>query len=166
MNQKKRFALFVILIIFIMAIPMTVLASKQMFKARMNTGAELHDVIDSNASGAAVFGIRPGDMVFMLSARNLTSTPTGVQLHAPANESETAAAILTLCGEPAPAAVADCTMVNGNLSVRGEVTSGLLAQWGITSQQLTQYLNDGQVYVNVYTDLNPEGEIRGQIYSR
>jgi CHRD domain-containing protein len=55
-------------------------------------------------------------------------------------------------------------MVNGTLS-KGNITADNL-QGPIKGQQITDLINhmqEGNIYVNVRTSTNPEGEIRGQI---
>jgi hypothetical protein len=159
--------LLVVICLLLLAIPITALANKQVWKARLTTGAELHPVVDSQASGAAVFATNPdGSLHFMLQVRGLSGPVVGAHIHGPATEAENAPVAVTLCGNPAPAAVAECSVTDGTLTVEGDLTSSLLAQWGLRGATLFEWLNTGMSYVNVHTPTNPAGETRGQIYPR
>jgi hypothetical protein len=84
-------------------------------------------------------------------------------LHGPATEAENAGVLISLCGSPAPAALPVCNFDGDTMDISGVLTSGLAAQWGLTSSEFNQWLDDGLVYVNVHTELNPAGEARGQL---
>lgn len=165
MSKRKRLLFILVLTAILLAVPMAALARKHVWKARLTTGAELHQVVDSNATGSAVFTTNPdGSLRFMLFVRGLSGPAVGAHIHAPATTAENAPVVLTLCGNPAPAAAGACTMdADGNLYVEGNIDSSLLAAWGLPGGQLFAWLNDGMAYVNVHTALNPAGEVRGQI---
>lgn len=165
MSRRKRLLFILILTAVLLAVPMAALARKQVWKARLTTGAELHQVVDSNATGSAVFATNPdGSLHFMMFVRGLSGPATGAHIHAPATAAENAPVILTLCGNPAPSAAGDCSMdADGNLMVEGDIGSSLLAAWGVGGGQLFSWLNDGLAYVNVHTAANPAGEVRGQL---
>jgi hypothetical protein len=164
MYGKKRILVIVILVAMLLAIPATALANKTLWKAKLTSGAELHEVVDSHASGSMVLATFPdGTMHFMLSVYGLSGPVSGAHLHGPATSAENAPIIVSLCGAPAPAAVATCdTSADGTLYVSGTINSSLLAQWGLPGSTLIDWLNNGQIYVNVHTALNPAGEARGQ----
>lgn len=168
MKKSRRLLLMLVISLLLMlAIPMSALANKQVWKARLTTGAELHPVVDSQASGAAVFATNPdGSLHFLLQVRGLSGPVAGAHIHGPASEAENAPVAISLCGNPAPAAVTDCTVVDGVLTLEGDITSSLLAQWGLPGATLFGWLNTGMSYVNVHTPTNPAGEARGQIYPR
>jgi len=164
MKTSKRFIFLMILLIIALAFPSTALASKRVFRARLTTGAELHEVIDSNASGSLIMASFPdGTMRVGFSIRNLSGAPTGVHLHGPATEDETAPVLLTLCGSPAPAAVTTCPFEDGYSVLSTSITSSLLAQWNLLPRDFQNWLAEGKIYVNVHTQLNPMGETRGQL---
>ncbi|HZD10023.1 MAG TPA: CHRD domain-containing protein [Candidatus Binatia bacterium] len=164
MKSRKRLFFVALLAAIILALPALALANKQIFKARLSSAAELHEVVGASASGAAIFGVRPDGMTFMLNVRGLSGPATGAHIHAPASTSENAPVVISLCGNPAPAAVATCTTdADGNLQIQGDINSSLLAQWGVTAAQLLSWFNSDSAYVNVHTALNPAGEARGQI---
>lgn len=169
MKGTKRFSLLVVVVTLLAALPMTVLANKQIFQATLTTGAELHDVVDSNARGSFTLGFNPdGSMRFLMNVRNLSGTPSGAHIHGPAAEDQNAPVLLSLCGAPAPSAAGDCTFDadTSTLTVSANITPSLLQQWGIGGGQFISFLSDGLLYVNVHTALNPAGEVRGQIYPR
>ena len=166
MKSTRRFLIVVFVLILVAALPMTVLASKQIFQATLTTDAELHEVVESSARGSFTLGQNPdGTMRFMLSVRNLSGVPTGAHIHGPATEAENAPVLLTLCGNPAPSAGGECVLDStGTLLVSGSFNSSLLR--GVSGGDFVRYLNDGLLYVNVHTALNPAGEVRGHIYRR
>lgn len=167
MKRTQRLMVILVLVAMLLALPTNALASKKLFQARLSTGAELHQVVGSRASGSAVFGFNlDGTMQFQIWVTNLSGQPVGVHIHGPADATQNAPVILTLCGNPAPAVLASCTFSNGTLSISGVITSNNLFQWGLSAQQLVSWMEDGLTYVNVHTALNPAGEVRGQISLR
>jgi hypothetical protein len=165
MLGKKRILVVFILVVMFLAIPATAFANKRIWTAKLTSGAELHEVVDSSARGSLVMATFPdGTMHFMLSIHGLSGPVTGAHLHGPATTAENAPIIVSLCGAPAPAAVATCdTSADGTLSVSGVIDSNLFAQWGLPGGVLFDYLDNGMVYVNAHTALNPAGETRGQV---
>jgi len=164
-KSKGTFILFALLVI-ALVLPTTVLARKAVFKAKLSSGAELHEVVEANPRGGVVIGRLPSGFDFTVNvSRGLSSSVTGVHLHGPATEAENGPVLITLCGQPAPAALANCPFdaSTGSMTFDGEITSDLLAQWDVSSQTLTEYMDAGLVYVNVHTVLNPAGETRGQV---
>jgi hypothetical protein len=106
-----------------------------------------------------------GTMQFILSVRNLSGPATGAHLHAPATTSENAGVVLTLCGGPPPSVTGPCvTGEGGYLLVEGAARGNHLQ--GMTGAEFFAALNNGLVYVNVHTALNPAGEVRGQLERR
>ncbi len=160
--------LLLLAVVFALAVPSnTVMARKMVFKAVMTTGAELHEVVDSDARGSAVVGHAPdGTFNFMVQVRGLSGPAIAMHIHGPATEAENASVILTLCGGPAPAAGGPCvTDADGTLTVFGNFNSSFL-QAGVSGAQFQSWLTSGLLYVNVHTALNPAGEARGQLYQQ
>jgi len=167
MNRSQRLTVIFVLVALLFALPTAALASKKLYQARLTTGAELHTVVGSRASGSAVFGFgMDGTLQFQIWVTNLSGAPMGVHIHGPATASENAPVILSLCGNPGPAVLADCAFSGTTLNISGTITSQNLHQWGITAQQLISWMDDGMTYVNVHTAANPAGEARGQIIAR
>lgn len=166
MKRKKAMLTLLLAVVLTLAVTSTAFAIKRLYKARLTTAAEVHEV-DSNATGSAVFARRPDGMDFMINVRRLTGPPLAAHIHAPAPEGVNAPVLLTLCGGPAPAAVAACDTNydagTDSYRIEGRITSSLLAQWGVTSATLDGYLEDGLAYVNVHTAAYSSGEVRGQL---
>lgn len=167
MNRSQRVMVILVLAAMMLALPTAALASKRLFQARLSTGAELHQVVGSRASGSAAFGFNTdGTMQFQIWVTNLSGQPMGVHIHGPADATQNAPVILSLCGSPGPAVLATCSFSNGTLSISGVITSTNLYQWGLSAEQLVSWMEGGLTYVNVHTALNPAGEARGQIALR
>ena len=148
------------------ALPVGALAGKVLFKAKLSTGAELHEVVGSNARGTAIFRQAAGGVAFQIFAHGLSGPVWGAHLHGPATEAETAGVYISLCGAPAPAVLATCNFDGGELFISGFIAYDALGLWGTNGAEFRSLLNDGLLYVNVHTELNPAGEVRGQVYPR
>ncbi|MCC6456181.1 MAG: CHRD domain-containing protein [Caldilineaceae bacterium] len=165
MNRISRRTILLFVIVLALALPTTVLANKKLYKANISAGNELHEVVGSSARGSGVFNPSPdGTFHFTLQIRNLSGQVTGLHLHAPATTEQTAGVVLTLCGGPAPAVLGSCPPLDSNnsLVLSGSFNSSYL-QPGVTGAQMQQWLDDGLVYINAHTALNPAGEARGQL---
>lgn len=163
MKSVKRMLLLGLLFSVLFALPVTVLANKQIYKAVLLTENELHEVVGSNAHGAGIFGFAPGSTPFQLTVNNVSGPVTGAHIHGPATESENGPVVVTLCGGPPPAVMPVCTM-DGPTTLKISGVIGNHLQPGITNAQFQDWLEDGLLYINVHTDLNPAGEVRGQLY--
>jgi len=165
MKTSKRIVFLVILLAVVLALPSAALANKRVFRARLTTGAELHEVVGSTASGSFLLASFPdGTMHFMLSIRNLSGPASGVHLHGPADATQNAPVLVPLCGNPTPSASgAACPFDNGTLVLEGNIDSNLLAQLGVLPRDLQTWLAAGLIYINAHTALNPAGELRGQL---
>jgi hypothetical protein len=163
MIRSKRVTILIVLALLLLALPSSALASKRIYTARLSTGAELHEVVGSNANGSATFVVSPstGKLLFQLQVFGLSGPASGAHIHAPADTTQNAPVVVTLCGNPQPGAVVTCSFDNGWMRVSGEINQTLLR--GITPQEFMDYLDSGLAYVNVHTALNPAGEARGQI---
>jgi hypothetical protein len=163
MNRSQRLTVIFVLVAMLIAIPTTALANKKLFFARLSTGAELHEVVGSRASGTAGFGTAlDGTLRFQVYVNNLSGPVTGAHIHGPADATQTAPVIVTLCGSgPGVPVLATCTYSNGTLSIEGTIRGINLT--GVNPQDFFTWLDSGQTYVNVHTALNPAGEARGQI---
>lgn len=161
MKTFKRIAIFGLLAAVLFAVPVAVFANKQIFKAVLTTDAELHDVIGSNARGAGILGLTPGGVRFQVSVNGLSGDALSAHIHGPADEQQNGPIVVTLCGGPPPAVLAECTMENGTLKIMGTITNQIV---GMTNAEFQDALQDGLLYINVHTQLNPAGEVRGQLY--
>lgn len=159
----KQFLLLGILAVVVLAVPAAVFANKTIFTASLSTGAELHTVVGSNARGNAVLATFPDGIHFQAVVYNLSGNPTGAHLHGPATAQQNAGIVVPLCGNPQPAVLTECTMENGALKIQGVITSQII---GMTPTEFISALNNGLLYINVHTQLNPAGEARGQVLPR
>jgi len=128
MKTRRRFVLATILVVLALALPSTALANKKVWLASISSANEVPPATGSSAQGSASFGISYGgsSMFFSVQVRNLSGPVSGVHIHAPATTSTTAPIIVSLCGNPGPAALATCTFADGTLTIQGEITSSLL----------------------------------------
>lgn len=165
MKNRTRFIVLAIAILMVFALPTTAFASKRLYKARLSTSAELHEVVGSTASGSMVLSNnQDGTLRFMLSVRNLSGNATAAHIHAPADVDENASPVITLCGNgPTPAVFAICETVDGSLVLSGDFNGSFLMGSGMTAAEFFNALNNGLAYVNVHTAQNPAGEVRGQL---
>lgn len=135
MSKTKRSVYLLVLMALLLAIPTTVLANKQRYKAYLTP------VGGSNAAGTAVLATFPDSVRFMMQVRNLSEEPWGAHVHGPDGS-----IVATLCGTPEPSPQPTCPIQDGVLSVFGQI----MVQ-GITNAQFMQYLHAGQLYINVHT---------------
>lgn len=165
MSHKQRLITFIGLLCLLLLLPTTAFARKSVWKARLSTGSELHTVVGSNASGSMVLATNAdGSLHFVLRVINLSGPVGGAHLHGPADASQNAPVLITLCGNPAPSATGGCVVdSSGTMYIEGNIDSSLLAASGINGATLFGYLDSELIYVNVHTGLNPSGETRGQL---
>ncbi|HEY3385345.1 MAG TPA: CHRD domain-containing protein [Saprospiraceae bacterium] len=120
------------------------LSSHLQFSARMSGSQEVPEVV-SDAQGVAVFTLDKNKttIYFNVSLNNLSGPITGMHIHeAPA-------------GTNGPVIINLVPFLNGNRA------KGALKN--ITPATISKLLN-GDYYINVHTEMNPGGEIRGQIH--
>jgi hypothetical protein len=163
MKSAKRILFLGLFAAIVFALPVSVLANKMIFISTLTTDAELHDVIGSSARGNGVVATMPSGIHFQVAVHNLSGDATAAHIHGPAGTDANGPVVVTLCGGPAPAVLAQCTMENGMLKISGVITNQLV---GMTPVEFMNALNNGQLYLNVHTALNPAGEVRGQLYPR
>jgi len=120
------------------------LSSHLQFSARMSGSQEVPEVV-SDAQGVAVFTLdkNKSTIYFNVSLNNLSGPITGMHIH----EAPT--------GTNGPVIINLVPFLNGNRA------KGALKN--ITPATISKLLN-GEYYINVHTEMNPGGEIRGQIH--
>jgi len=140
---------------------------KSAFGANLTTGAELHEVVGSEAHGTFRIKETRHGFAFRMQVKGLSGPVWGAHIHGLAGAEANAGILVSLCGAPGPTAVETCTTSDkGTLHVHGRISADLLADWGLSAGELATAMADGLTYLNVHTDLNPAGEVRGQIGSR
>ncbi len=164
MSKRNRTILIVVALLLVLALPTAALANTKKWMAGLSTTNELHEVVGSQAGGSMALRATATGYHFKLVVVGLSGAPTGAHIHGPATAAENAPVLISLCGAPAPAALPTCgEIVDGKLIVEGDLTSALFAQWGLGGAYFRDLLNTSMTYVNVHTELNPMGEVRGQI---
>lgn len=97
-----------------------------------------------SGSATATFNSAENTLTLNGNFTGLTGPATAAHIHGPAREGDTAGVIFPLQVDNAASG-----------SVSGTWT-------GMTAEQVQQ-LRDGLYYVNIHTEMNPPGEIRGQL---
>lgn len=95
----------------------------------------------------------------------LTSNLTASHIHGPASTTANAGIILDFVPSMS-AVIAAGTRTGQIVSASFDLDALPVSATGVlrvTADQLIEFLNTGQAYVNVHTQSNPGGEIRGQI---
>jgi len=163
MKIRRRSILMFVMVGLLLALPTTALAFKRVWTSSLSFENELHTVVGSSARGSAAFRALPNgsSLDFFLQVRNLSGPVMGAHIHAPADTTQNAPVVVTLCGNPGPAAVTSCSVVDGVLTVQGTISGSLIQ--GMTAAQFMDAMDTGMAYINVHTALNPAGEARGQI---
>ena len=122
--------------------------------------------IPANGSFASGFALISYDTVantydFFLAATSLSSAVTGAHIHALADATQTAPAIVNLLVSPFSKSVSVSKLfVNGiGVAAPGTISAGN----SHPSQSFLAALQSGLAYINVHTVNNPGGEIRGQL---
>lgn len=138
--------------------------SGHVFQANLTTGAENHEVVGSNANGHAKFTLTDDGMDFTLKVNRLSGPAWGAHIHGPAGPDANGGIVVRLCGAPPVAAVGECTTDGkGKIRISGTITPDHL-HGGATFDDVIGWMEDGLAYVNVHTDLNAAGEVRGQVF--
>ena len=165
MSKTQRSLLVTLILALLVVLPTTALANKRLYQARLSYSNELHTVVGSLAAGSATLGNNPdGSLRFMVQVRNLSGNPGAAHIHGPADATQNAGVLITLCGgSPSACPPLDA---NNNWYLEGNITPSQLAQAGLTGATFMSYLEGGLLYVNVHTALNPAGEARGNFYPR
>lgn len=116
-------------------------ASAEMIKytADLTAGAEIPPT-ESPATGTADVTVdtEAKTVSWMVSVEGLSGEATAAHIHGPASEGENAGPVIT--------------MVDTIMEGEAEITDDQIGE-----------LEDGKYYVNIHTEKNPDGEIRGQL---
>jgi len=120
---------------------------QETFTATLTGAAERPNPVTTDATGTATLVFNPSTSTFSytLNVSNITAM-TGAHIHGPASVNEPAGILVPL------------TTPTG-ASVTGTFTSIT----GVTLSTFLSHLRGGMTYVNVHTEANGAGEIRGQL---
>ncbi len=128
----------------------------QFFDAKL-TGKNEVPAKDTNATGIAEFTITGANsMSYKVSVANMQKV-TAAHIHK-GKVGENGPIIVTLFKTGSPSATTNGTLSQGNIT--SAKLEGPLA--GKQLSDLINLLNNREAYVNVHTQANPNGEIRGQ----
>jgi Cu/Zn superoxide dismutase len=129
-------------LVFLLAAAASASAEVLNFQAGLSAGAEV-PATSSNGSGRGEFEFETttNKLTFTILYRNLSGPATAAHIHGPAQPGSNAGVVVTfLMPDPSP--------IKGTEELSPSVAAALLA---------------GELYVNIHTDANKSGEIRGQI---
>jgi hypothetical protein len=112
------------------------------------TGANEVPANTTTGTGTAwiLFDAQTNQLTWTVEYEGLTGNATGAHFHGPADATGTAGVVLSLVAADAV----------------GQLASPIQGTAQLTAEQSEQ-LNGGMWYVNVHTEANPGGEIRGQV---
>lgn len=159
----KGFKLYILLIALAVAVagsyihlPRVSATVGQSFTTQMS-GSEEVPSVDTTASGTAEFSFGSNGIRYKLNVVNISGV-TSAHIHS-GNVGENGPIIVTLLNSDTP-----IDQMNGVLS-EGTISAADLEgpMEGKEISDLISAMSSGVTYVNIHTETNPEGEIRGQI---
>lgn len=114
-------------------------AEEMMFSTEL-TGAAQVPPVETEATGTAEVTVDTEAMTvsWTMTTEGLSGDPVAAHFHGPAGPEETAPPVIDISEN----------MMEGSAE--------------ITAEQM-QMIQDGMTYINVHTEANPDGEIRGQV---
>lgn len=125
---------------------------EQDFTAEMTGAKEQPNPVSPAGTGSATFTLNDAGTTldYTITVQDMTSTITASHIHL-GNANVAGSVVIGLT-----------TPVNGS-TVTGSITSSTPLALGLSFESLLALMRNGDVYVNVHTQNNPAGEIRGQI---
>lgn len=131
-------------------------ATIETFTATLSAANMVGPTIDSPGTGGATFTWDGTRLTFVLNVNDMTGV-IAAHVHGPAQIDQNAAILLNLFIPTSPTGTVNAELARG-AAVEGSplIESGTLAS-------LLQLMRAGTAYVLVHTQVNPSGEIRGQI---
>ena len=110
----------------------------------------------STATGTASFSVVGQTLLYSIDVTGLVDV-TVVHIHGPAAVGVNASPIQDLCN------AGDAPPCDTTTPLTGVLVAGAGARSRISFDSLVVLMGNGMAYVNVHTDANPGGDIRGQI---
>ncbi len=137
----------------VISLPAMVLAADQTFTARLTTEAEVPDLENpSDASGKASVTIADdGTIEYTVNYQDLTGAAVAAHIHL-APPGEAGPVIIPLAHGPSP--------FSGSFS---GADFAPVEDGPQTYDEALAAIRDGDAYVNIHTEANPAGELRGQL---
>jgi hypothetical protein len=132
-----------------------------MFAATMNGANERLNPVTTTATGSATFTIdeSAGTIAYAVTVNNIVDV---IACHIHAGRVDVAGPIVVNLCTTTPAS----GTINGTL-VTGTITAASIgASVPISFASLVSLIRNGDAYINVHTQTNPGGEIRGQILAQ
>jgi len=117
------------------------------FTAALSGDAERPNPVTTSAKGSGTFALEGNTLTFNVTYSGLTGSAILAHIHGPAAAGQFAGVLI------------DLAPYNG----AGFGTNGTLSGKVVLSDLQRSYLLEGRLYVNIHTDQNKGGEIRGQI---
>ncbi|MCW5696538.1 MAG: CHRD domain-containing protein [Bauldia sp.] len=116
------------------------------------SGANESPAVESDGTGTAyiAYNADTGSLIWTVTYSGLSGPVVGGHFHGPAGAGENAGVVLSL------------GLFEGMAPDPEDLTSPINGSATITAEQAAQ-LQAGQWYVNLHTEANPGGEIRGQV---
>jgi hypothetical protein len=136
--------------------PATPPAGDERFGATMDGLSERPATVNTGATGSAEVTITSGGAItYSINVTGLSSNPTGLHIHGPADANSTAGPIVAFDSV--------AQTMTGTLS-SGTIDASKVQ--GISMDSLKSLIRNGMTYVNVHTANHKDGEVRGQLTRR
>lgn len=121
------------------------------------SGAEEVPPVDTIASGIAKFVLSSVNITYQVNVTDILGA-TAAHIHA-GNVGENGPVLVTLFESDTPIVQQNGVLAQGNISA-GDLEGSMQ---GKQIADLIMAMGDGETYVNIHTQDNPNGEIRGQL---
>lgn len=137
----KRYLTLGCSVLALVALPISMAAAEMMMKTELSA-AQAVPSNDSKGMGTADLNYDNATkmLTWKVEFSDLTGPATAAHFHGPAKEGESAGVAIPIAGTESP--------MEGSATLNDEQAKQLM---------------DGLLYVNVHTEANPKGEIRGQV---
>lgn len=134
------------------------------YRATLTGASERPLPVTSSGSGSFTATITGGTTLsYTITFSDLSNAAVAAHIHGPANSNEAAGVILDFGSIPTSLGSGSLALGATSGTGSGTITlSGNLGT-GITGDSLRKLFDAGMAYVNVHSQANPGGEIRGQI---
>ncbi|MGH7562013.1 MAG: CHRD domain-containing protein [Gemmatimonadales bacterium] len=131
------------------------------FTATLSGANERPNPVTTTATGSATFTLNESTQTFTYSITvNALTNVTAAHIHVGTTAAAGPIVVNLLPQAPAPGTI------NGQLVSATFTASGIATTVPISFAGLLSLMREGSAYVNVHTQANPGGEIRGQIVAQ